>query len=334
MGPKEVATVNRDGVPPSDELTWFDRLHTKIESLIDVESGHAPSILLDTGRYLETHVHAVGSNVRKLCADFVRELLMPVPNDPIAEQTSVIVRSSPSDLTTEVNCSWAEDEPTVSPQEQAAITSVKAAPELTSQDSTTSDLPVEDEHRDEIVALRVEALLQQKTPQETSQRGLASPALPPSGKKNNMIVDAISKAVAVPSAMATDNQVASSKITGSASDTANTLGMFPSFKAGKVVPAAEVSIPPAGLSMHDNTENKELPEICKDEGENVNDMVAVLGETENENEGRGLWFDDVASAEYRRKSRIGRSTSASSLNSASGRSDASPGQDFLEWEFL
>eukprot|EP00850_Spirogloea_muscicola_P004167 SM000017S02907 [mRNA] locus=s17:1023951:1025761:- [translate_table: standard] len=80
MGPRSAALGGHCGAAPAadKEASWFDRMNLKLEALIEVEASRSPSILFqETSRYVESSVSTVSTNVRRLCADFMRELLAP-----------------------------------------------------------------------------------------------------------------------------------------------------------------------------------------------------------------------------------------------------------------
>ncbi|CAM6104283.1 unnamed protein product [Calypogeia fissa] len=66
--------------PPAKERSWMDRMQQKLEALCETETARNPNHLVqETSAYLEKHMTTVGTNMRKFCAEFVKEMLLPDP---------------------------------------------------------------------------------------------------------------------------------------------------------------------------------------------------------------------------------------------------------------
>lgn len=62
---------------PVKQLSWIDRMYLKLENIC-VEVDKKPSLLLqETSKYMESQMNVVGTNVRKLCAELIQDLLPP-----------------------------------------------------------------------------------------------------------------------------------------------------------------------------------------------------------------------------------------------------------------
>ncbi|BBN10727.1 hypothetical protein MPTK1_5g05880 [Marchantia polymorpha subsp. ruderalis] len=87
MGPKNGAVLQRQKSNSGKELSWIDRMQLKLDSLCEMDTGRNPAEgIHDSSLFFESQFSQVGTNVRKFCAEFVRELL--VPEDCPSQQRS------------------------------------------------------------------------------------------------------------------------------------------------------------------------------------------------------------------------------------------------------
>lgn len=63
---------------PPKELSWIDRMQLKLESFYETEAVRSPNnVVQETSAYFEKQMTTVGTNMRKFCAEFVKEILLP-----------------------------------------------------------------------------------------------------------------------------------------------------------------------------------------------------------------------------------------------------------------
>ncbi|KAG6545845.1 hypothetical protein Mapa_012806 [Marchantia paleacea] len=78
MGPKNGAVLQRQKSNSGKELSWIDRMQLKLDSLCEMDAGrNSTEGIQDSSLFFESQFSQVGTNVRKFCAEFVRELLVP-----------------------------------------------------------------------------------------------------------------------------------------------------------------------------------------------------------------------------------------------------------------
>ncbi|KAJ7530108.1 hypothetical protein O6H91_15G079500 [Diphasiastrum complanatum] len=75
MGPKNVPLILSDA--PTKDMSLMDRMCLKLEAIC-LEADKNPSLLLqEATKYVENHMSTVGSNMKKLCSEIIRDLLPP-----------------------------------------------------------------------------------------------------------------------------------------------------------------------------------------------------------------------------------------------------------------
>ncbi|CAI7798952.1 unnamed protein product, partial [Closterium sp. NIES-53] len=62
-------------------MAWLEKLNSRLESFLDVDFDSSPSFLTQTSHMVESSVAQVGSGVRQLCGDLVRDLFVPAWDD-------------------------------------------------------------------------------------------------------------------------------------------------------------------------------------------------------------------------------------------------------------
>lgn len=79
---------NDAGAMVLKELSWIDRMQQKLETLCEREAGmNSGEVLQETSAFFENHISTLGTNVKKFCAEFVQELLLPA--DDACEKSEV-----------------------------------------------------------------------------------------------------------------------------------------------------------------------------------------------------------------------------------------------------
>ncbi|KAJ7554182.1 hypothetical protein O6H91_06G129500 [Diphasiastrum complanatum] len=90
MGPKNISLILSDA--PTKDMSVMDRMCLKLEAIC-LEADKNPSVLFqEASKYVENQMSTVGNNMRKLCAEIIRDLLPPSPlNAPDAAEADISV---------------------------------------------------------------------------------------------------------------------------------------------------------------------------------------------------------------------------------------------------
>ncbi|KAG6548994.1 hypothetical protein Mapa_009436 [Marchantia paleacea] len=100
---------NENDVPVAlvlTELSWIHRMQQKLETLCETDAGrNSTEVLQETSTFFENQFSSLGTNVRKFCAEFVQELLLPSDSD---EKSELSRTESPQNEAASTNSAGAE----------------------------------------------------------------------------------------------------------------------------------------------------------------------------------------------------------------------------------
>ncbi|BBN06656.1 hypothetical protein MPTK1_3g22940 [Marchantia polymorpha subsp. ruderalis] len=106
---QDMIPQNENDVPEAlvlTELSWLHRMQQKLETLCETDAGRNSSeVLQETSTFLENQFSTLGTNVRKFCAEFVQELLLPSDSD---DKCEVSRTESPQNEAASTNSAGAE----------------------------------------------------------------------------------------------------------------------------------------------------------------------------------------------------------------------------------